>query len=118
MVIFSHNSDIYIMMVSFVHCISKKDTYIAIISTVVETNEPQKEIEVAFDIIGKVQYKFTKISERYEAKRGNYNDGVYISNSFDATSHFESETENVLELYKQISGKDLDLTDLPEDADE
>lgn len=43
---------------------------------------------------------------------------MYISNSFDATSHFESETENVLNLYKQISGKDLDLTNLPEDADD
>ena len=118
MVLICNNLDIYIMMVSSVHCISKKDTYIAIVSTTVETNEPQKEIEVAFDIIGKVQYKFTKISERYEAKRGNFNDGVFISNSFDATSHFESETENVLELYKQISGKELDLTDLPEDADE
>ncbi len=32
--------DIYIMMVSSVHCVSKKDTYIAIISTVVETNNP------------------------------------------------------------------------------
>jgi len=27
--------DIYIMMVSAVHCVSKKDTYIAIISTTV-----------------------------------------------------------------------------------
>jgi len=31
------NLDIYIMMVSAVHCVSKKDTYIAILSTVVET---------------------------------------------------------------------------------
>jgi len=30
------------MMVSSVHCVSKKDTYIAIISTVVETNQPEK----------------------------------------------------------------------------
>ena len=74
-------------MVSYVHCISKKDTYIAIISTTVETNEPEKEIEVAFDIIGKVQYKFSKISERYESV-GTKGDGVFISNSFDATSHF------------------------------
>ncbi len=29
-------------MVSAVHCVSKKDTYIAIISTVVETNDPEK----------------------------------------------------------------------------
>jgi uncharacterized MnhB-related membrane protein len=29
------NIDIYIMMVSAVHCVSKKDTYIAIVSTTV-----------------------------------------------------------------------------------
>jgi Rab GDP dissociation inhibitor len=68
-------------------------------------------------LIGPVREKFIRITERYETVK-NFNDGVYISNSFDATSHFESETENVLNLYKQISGKDLDLTNLPEDADE
>lgn len=109
--------DIYIMMVSAVHCVSKKDTYIAIISTTVETNQPEKEIEAAFDLIGPVREKFTRITERYEPIK-NYGDGVFISNSFDATSHFESETDNVLSLYKQITGKDLDLTNLPEDADE
>lgn len=29
-------------MVSSVHCVSKKDTYIAIVSTVVETDKPEK----------------------------------------------------------------------------
>lgn len=29
------------MMVSAVHCVSKKDTYIAIISTTIETNKPE-----------------------------------------------------------------------------
>jgi RAB protein geranylgeranyltransferase component A len=32
--------DIYIMMVSYVHAVCKKDTYIAIISTTIETNNP------------------------------------------------------------------------------
>lgn len=117
MVIYEIILDVYVMMVSSVHCVSKKDTYIAIISTVVETNEPEKELEDAFDLIGPIREKFTRITERYETVK-NFNDGVYISNSFDATSHFESETENVLNLYKQISGKDLDLTNLPEDVDE
>lgn len=107
------------MMVSFVHCVSKKDTYIAIISTTVETEQPEKEIEVALDLIGGVREKFIRISDRYEpVSPGKYNDGVFISNSFDATSHFESETENVLQMYKQITGKDLDLNNLPEDVDE
>lgn len=29
-------------MVSSVHCVSKKDTYIAIVSTVVETEKPEE----------------------------------------------------------------------------
>ncbi len=33
-------------------------------------------------------------------------------------SHFESTTEDVLQLYKKITGKDLDLTNLPEDTDD
>ncbi len=78
------------MMVSSVHCVSKKDTYIAIISTVVETNKPEEEIAVAFDIIGTVKEKFVKISDRYEPVQNNSNDGLFISTSFDATSHFEN----------------------------
>ena len=34
--------DIYIMMVSSVHCVSKANTYIAIISTTVETENPEQ----------------------------------------------------------------------------
>lgn len=36
----------------------------------------------------------------------------------DSTSHFESATVDVLELYKKITGKDLDLTVLPDDTEE
>jgi RAB protein geranylgeranyltransferase component A len=54
--------------------------------------------------------KFVRITDRYEPLKELWTDGVFISNSFDATSHFESETENVLSFYKQITGKDLDLT--------
>lgn len=36
----------------------------------------------------------------------------------DPASHFESATEDVLTLYKKITGKDIDLTNLPEDTDD
>lgn len=42
-------------------------------------------------------------------------DNVYVSNSFGPLSHFEEETENVLALFKQITGKELDLVNLPEE---
>jgi len=38
------NSDIYVMMVSSLHNVCKKGYYIAIISTLVETNDPKKEL--------------------------------------------------------------------------
>lgn len=112
------NLDIYIMMVSSVHAVSKKDCYIAIISTVVETAKPEEELEVAFDLVGKVKEKFVRITERFVQTIFGKRDGLFISDSFDETSHFENETENVLSLYKDITGKDLDLTKLPEDDDD
>ncbi len=44
-----------------------------------------------------------------------FGDNVYITDSFDSTSHFESATHNVIELYKKITGKDLDLENIPQD---
>jgi len=82
-----------------------------------ETNDPEKELEMAFNIIGPVKEKFVKISPMYEANT-NFSDNVFVCNSLDPTSHFEEATENVLRLYKQITGKDLDLVNLPDDENE
>ena len=105
------------MMVSAVHSISKKDFYVAIVSTTVETNNPMEEIKGALELCGKIKEKFVRITERY-VPTAKSNDGLFISESFDATSHFENETENVLKLYTEITGKEIDLENLPEDVDE
>lgn len=49
------------MMVSSVHNVCKKGYYVAIISTTVETQNPEKEIQIAFDLIGPVIDKFTTV---------------------------------------------------------
>lgn len=36
-------------------------------------------------------------------------DNVYVTHSCDPTSHFESETNEVLQLYERITGEQLDL---------
>lgn len=105
------------MMVSSVHSISKLGYYVAIVSTTVESNNPEQEVEVALSMLGKIKEKFVTISERY-VPTGKSTDGLFISDSFDATSHFENETENVLRLYTEITGKQLDLENLPEDVEE
>ena len=37
-------------------------------------------------------------------------DCVYVSKSVDATTHFESTTADIIELYKKVTGEDLDLS--------
>lgn len=69
------------------------------------------------NMLGKIKEKFVTLSERY-VPTGKSTDGLFISDSFDATSHFENETENVLRLYTEITGKQLDLENLPEDVEE
>jgi Rab GDP dissociation inhibitor len=58
-----------------------------------------------------------QISDIYAPNTDN-SDNIYITKSMDPTSHFESATYDVLEIYKKITGKELDLTNLPEDTDE
>ena len=36
-------------------------------------------------------------------------DKCYISKGYDPTTHFETTVDDVLELYKRMTGKDLDL---------
>jgi len=44
-------NDIYVMMVSWAHSIAAKDKYVAIVSTVCETADPEKEIEPAVKLL-------------------------------------------------------------------
>jgi len=114
----NRKSDIFILMTSDVHQVCKKGYYVAIISAEVETNNPEAELKPAFDILGTVREKFITISDLYVPSDEKFADNVYVTRSSDVTSHFESATEDVLRLYKKITGKDLDLVNLPEDTDD
>ena len=50
--------DIYISMVSSAHAVCAKGLYIAMISTEVETQNPQMEIQPALEILGDVLEMF------------------------------------------------------------
>jgi Rab GDP dissociation inhibitor len=108
-------NDIYIMQVSSDHAVCDKGYYLAIISTTVETSQPEAELKVAFDIIGEYKEKFTIITPQYVPANENVTDNVFVTSTLDPTSTFESAAENVLKIYKQITGKDVDLENLPED---
>jgi Rab GDP dissociation inhibitor len=106
-------NDIYIMMVSWAHSIAAKDKYVAIVSTVVETANPEKEIEPAVKLLGPVLEKFTSVSEFKEPTDDGTKDQVFVTTSYDPTSHFEDASTEVLKMWKILSGEELDLTVLP-----
>ena len=56
-----------------------------------------------------------KVSDIYVPTDDGTKDNIYVSSSFDATSHYEPETLQVLRSYKKITGKDIDLESLPVD---
>ncbi|MEQ2219569.1 hypothetical protein XENOCAPTIV_020089 [Xenoophorus captivus] len=57
---------IYVCMISFAHNVAATGKYIAIASTTVETNDPEKEIKPALDLLEPIEQKFVSISDLYE----------------------------------------------------
>ena len=54
-------SDIYISMVSYTHQVSAKGWFIAMISTTVETDNPEAEIQPGLNLLGPIKQKFIKV---------------------------------------------------------
>lgn len=103
-------NDIYIAVLSSSHLVCSSGHYIAIISTVIETDQPHIEIEPAFKLLGPRLDTLMGIAEIYEPIEDGTKDNVFISRSYDATSHFETTTDDVKDLYFRITGKPLDLS--------
>ena len=105
----NRKNDIFIAVLNYTHCVCKKGYYLAIISTMAETDDPVKEIQPAMDVIGPTLEQFDKISDIYHPIDTTFKGNVYITSSFDPQSHFENDTDNVIEIYEKITGAKLDL---------
>ncbi|GMM31672.1 Gdi1 protein [Martiniozyma asiatica (nom. inval.)] len=112
------NNDIYITVLSSAHNICQKGYYIAIISTIVETDKPHLELDAAFKLIGETEDVLMGIAEIFEPLHDGSSDKVYISKSYDASSHFESTTDDVKDIYKRIMGHDLVLKEREAEEEE
>ena len=49
-------------MVSGVHAVCQRNYYVAIVSTNVETNNPEKELQIGLDLLGNILEKFVKVT--------------------------------------------------------
>jgi len=114
----NRNNDIYITMVSSAHAVCAQNLRIAIISTTVETATPENEIQPALDLLGPLLEMFVSVSDLHESTNNPAEESLYITKSYDATSHFESSSRDVLAIYEAITGETLDLNIQPSEDDE
>jgi len=101
--------DIYIAMVSSTHNVCAKDVFVAIVSTVVETDRPEQEIVPGLRLLGPIYEKFVSVSPIYTPISDGKADNIFITRSYDATSHFETVVEDVHDVWKRVIGVDLVL---------
>jgi len=102
--------DIYISVVSYAHNVAPKNKWIALVSTQVETASPEAELKYGISLLGKVEETFFQVRDLFEPLEDGKKDQVFISKSFDPETHFDKSCEDILDIYKRITGKDMDLS--------
>jgi len=105
----NRKQDIYIASVSSAHNVCAKDYFLAMVSTIVETDFPEREVEPGLALLGPIVEKFVSISDMYEPLEDGTKDQVYVTRSYDATSHFETVCNDVKDVYKRVTGNALVL---------
>lgn len=85
-------------MVSYSHLICKKGLFVAIVSATVETENPEQEIQPAIDLLGGVLEMFVSTSDLFDPieELTGASTNLWVTSSYDPTSHFESASEDVL----------------------
>lgn len=103
-------------MVSSAHNVCPKGYYIAIVSTIAETAQNHHlELAAGFERLGRIEEKFMGAPiPLYAPKSDGKADGVYISKSYDATSHFETMTDDIKDIYRRATGEELVVEGLRE----
>lgn len=126
--------DIYIAIVSSAHNVCPKGYFIAIVSTIAEgSSNHHLELQPGLDRLGKIEEKFFGPPiPLYEPLESGLNDNIFLSKSYDATSHFETTTgmnilsheprvlmltwwiDDVRDIYRRAEGHELVVEGLRE----
>jgi Rab GDP dissociation inhibitor len=116
-------NDVYVTVLDSSHEVAPRGRFIGIVSTTVETAEAEKELVPGLDLLGgregNILCRFTSQSPYYVPKPVSESDGVFVTQSYDATSHFETACLDIIDLYGRATGAPLDLDSMViEDPDD
>ncbi|KAL2120529.1 hypothetical protein VTJ04DRAFT_4556 [Mycothermus thermophilus] len=109
-------NDIYIACVSSLHNVCPKGYWVAIVSTIAETSANHHlELAPGLERLGKIEEQFMGPPiPIYEPISDGTTDNIYISKSYDSSSHFESATQDVKDIYRRLAGEELVVENLRE----
>ncbi|KAJ6254245.1 guanosine nucleotide diphosphate dissociation inhibitor [Anaeramoeba flamelloides] len=110
--------DIYVCSISHAHHVSKEGIWVAIVSTTVETENPKEEIKPALALLGDIKEQFYSVDDVLVPTNNPLEDGVFITTGYDATSHFETTMEDVMNVYKSLTGEELQFKKKDKEKDE
>lgn len=103
-------NDIFVIALSSTHCVVPKGKYVAIVSTNAETDRYEEELQPALALLGTIEQKFLSVCDLHIPTDDGTKNQIFISSSYDGISHFQTDDQDVLSLYKRITGKEMDLT--------
>ncbi|KAJ6666298.1 hypothetical protein lerEdw1_000570 [Lerista edwardsae] len=108
----NRKSDIYVCMISSAHNVAAQGKYIAIVSTTVETNDPEKEIKPALELLEPIEQKFVSVSDLFAPTDLGRESQIFISRTYDATTHFETTCDDIKDIYKRMMGSEFDFEEM------
>jgi len=102
--------DIYVSCVSSTHCVANKGFYLALVATTVETSNPEAELAPGLKLLEPIKEKFVSVADLLEPVDDGSSSQVFLSKSYDATSHFETTCIDVLDIFRRATGADFDFS--------
>lgn len=103
-------SDIYVSLISYTHQVAAKGWFIGMVSTTIETENPEAEIAPGLALLAPITHKFVTVSDYVEPIDKGLESQVFISESYDATTHFETTCLDVLDIFKRGTGEEFDFS--------
>ena len=102
--------DTYMSIVTHQHMIAPAGFKVATLSTTVETENPAEELAFASSLLPDKRATFVIVKDIFEPNTDGVDDQIFISKSYDATSHFETASLDILDIWRRITGSALDLS--------
>lgn len=103
------NYDIYILCVSSAHNVAATGKYLAIVATTVETDDPHNELSKGLALLGPIREIFYNVSAIQEPIEDGRETNIFLSRSYDATTHFETTCDDIKDLYERVMGEKYDF---------